>query len=361
MADYFSRLNFSFGNEDPKTEEEALRIEPNSRVLCITASGDRPMHILLANPGHVIAVDGNIGQNHLLRLKCAALKLLPFDDYLAFLGGAPQVDRITQLPALNEAMPVDACTYWKKHSKAIEKGILFQGNCERVCHHIAKLMHLLRGSMLRELFAFDCLEAQRNFVKETWDRKAWRAGFRWALSPKVMRVLALDPVLYLHTDPMMQPGDYFYNRMTEVLMHCLAKKNAFLSLFFNGIVKNEAFLPYLTRPGAEVIKTRLDRLSIHTADILDYLESAPEGSIDRFSLSDVASYVPQEVFVRLLRAVLRVAKPEARFCMRQFLSDRQIPEDLKPHFQREPELEKELDRKDTCCWARFMVGTLKKT
>jgi S-adenosylmethionine-diacylglycerol 3-amino-3-carboxypropyl transferase len=360
MANYFSRLNFSFGNEDWKTEAEALRIKPHDRVLCITASGDRPLHVLLANPKQVIAVDGNAGQNHLLQLKCAALRQLPFQEYLAFLGASSHTQRLKILPRLHATMTDDACAYWKKHSTAIKKGVLFQGHCEKVCYQISHLMHFFRGSMLRQLFAFDCLEAQRKFVKETWDHKVWRTGFRWALSPKLMKILDLDPVLHRHTDPDLHPGVYFYQRMTHVLMHCLAKKNAFLSLFFNGIVKEEAFPLYLTQQATEVMKTRIDRLSIQTADILTYLESAPESSIDCFSLSDVASYVSQEVFVRLLRAVLRVGTPNARFCVRQFLSDRQIPDDLKPYFQRETALEKKLDQEDTCCWARFMVGTLNK-
>lgn len=360
MVDNSSRLNFTFGNEDWQCEEEALRIEPAHRVLCITASGDRPLHALLANPAHVIAVDDSAGHNHLLQLKRAAMRLLPFDEYLAFLGAAPHEDRLTHLPRLHEAMSQDTSTYWKRNSQFIRQGVLFQGNYERTCHYIAKCMHLLRGSVLRQLFAFTCLDAQRQFVKDTWDRKSWRTCFRWLFrfAPRIMRSLSLEPVLL---EPIQNTGDAFYQRITEVLMTTLARKNHFLSLVFNGTIQPEAFVPYLTQAGVDVIKSRLDRLSIHTADIVTFLETAPSNSVDRFSLSDVAAGASKESFARLLQEVHRVGRPGARFCTRQFYTDSQVPTELQSNFMRESELETSLNRKDISCCSKFMIGTVHKS
>ncbi|HKZ00179.1 MAG TPA: DUF3419 family protein, partial [Rhabdochlamydiaceae bacterium] len=68
MANFYSRLSYSFGNEDWITELEALRIKPGDRVVCITASGDRPLHLLLADLGELVSVDANPFQNHLFEL-----------------------------------------------------------------------------------------------------------------------------------------------------------------------------------------------------------------------------------------------------------------------------------------------------
>ena len=46
MTFFFSRLSYSFGNEDWRTEKRALGIRPHDQVLCITASGDRPLNLL---------------------------------------------------------------------------------------------------------------------------------------------------------------------------------------------------------------------------------------------------------------------------------------------------------------------------
>lgn len=44
---FFSHLSYSFGNEDHSVERRALNCKKADRVLCITASGDLPLHLLL--------------------------------------------------------------------------------------------------------------------------------------------------------------------------------------------------------------------------------------------------------------------------------------------------------------------------
>ena len=89
MASFFHRISYSFGNEDWRTEEKALAIEPGDRVVAVTASGDRPLHCLLGDPREVVAVDANANQNHVLRLKIAEMRQLDYERYVAFLGARP--------------------------------------------------------------------------------------------------------------------------------------------------------------------------------------------------------------------------------------------------------------------------------
>ena len=84
--DFYNRLNYSLGNEDWCVEEQALRVNPGDRVICVTASGDRPLHLLLSDCKEVCAIDMNPVQNYLLELKIAALKALDYEEYLGFLG-----------------------------------------------------------------------------------------------------------------------------------------------------------------------------------------------------------------------------------------------------------------------------------
>ena len=51
--------------------------------------------------------------------------------------------------------------------------------------------------------------------------------------------------------------------------------------------------------------------------MISYLERAPDNSFDRFSMSDVASYIPYEAFERMITSLVRVAKPGSRFCIRK--------------------------------------------
>jgi hypothetical protein len=72
----------------------------------------------------------------------------------------------------------------------------------------------------------------------------------------------------------------------------------------------------------------------------------------------VVSYLSYDEFVRLLKAVVHTAKPDARFCLRQFLSRYQIPVELKTHFQREPDLESKLEKEDRAFVYQFTVGRI---
>ncbi len=69
MTTFFSRLSYTWGNEDWNTEREALQIGSQDTVLCITASGDRPLNLLVDDCHRMVAIDANQQQNYLLHLR----------------------------------------------------------------------------------------------------------------------------------------------------------------------------------------------------------------------------------------------------------------------------------------------------
>jgi len=348
LASFYSRLSYSFGNEDWKTEAQALKIQPQDTVLCVTASGDRPLHLLLSECRRLISVDANPLQNALLELKKAALDSLSFEDYLAFLGATPCKHREELLLRIGLPTPFS--------SGMIRKGILYQGTTERLCNSLAKILSVTRGSKIEQLFKFDSVEDQKIFLKEQWNTFLWEKTFYYALHPKLTRFVIKDPGLYAYVDPEIHPGIYVRQRMNSHLEHFLAKDNYFLSLILKGAVDPAAFPPYLTEGGAEAIRPRLSRLTTQTIDLVSYLKQAPTESIDCFSLSDVASYISDADFVVLLKELCRTAKPGARFSIRQFMSRRTIPQELASRFKRDLPLEKELEHQDNCFVYHFTVG-----
>lgn len=359
-SSFFSRLSYSLGNEDWETEHKALKIQPDHRVLTITASGDRPLHLLLSECKEIVTLDANPIQNFLLELKSHALKHLDYQDYIAFLGGVPSQDREKTLHTLVESLDDSSAEFWLQNKKMVTKGILFQGVAERYACKMSYLARIVQGRKIQQLFEFEDLDKQRDYVKKNWNGFWLKKVVDLALHPKVSRILFDDPSLYAHIDSSFQPGTYFYEKLKSCLQQHLARKNFFVSLFLRGYFTEEAFPPYLTQEGSQIIKERLDRLTILTQNVIDYLESAPSESFDRFSLSDVASLLPYNQFKRLLNEVYRTAKPGARFCIRQFLSKYTVPDELAPHFQREPELEKQLEIEDRCFLYHFLVGKILK-
>ena len=359
MASFFHRISYSFGNEDWRTEEKALAIEPGDRVVAVTASGDRPLHCLLGDPREVIAVDANPCQNHVLRLKMAAIRRLDYERYLAFLGARPCKHRQELFAEVRKDLDAEAAAFWLKHQKQVLKGVLYQGAIERWIRRISLLIRLLRRRKVSSLFSFDVIEEQREFVEQQWDTFLWRRLFDLVMNPVFCRLVLRDPGLYDQVHGSISVGAHLNRRMHRCLCRHLVKENSLISLVLRGEVSPEGFPPYLEEAGYRRIRPRLDRITIHTGDLVQYLRSAVPDSIDRFSLSDVASYLPEGRFNEMLAAMIRAARPGARFSSRQFLSRHAVRPAHAARLERETRLEQDLELDDRCFVYRFMVGTVR--
>lgn len=359
MKRFFSRLSYSFGNEDWNTERQALQIKPGNQVLCISASGDRPLHLLLDDLGKLTSVDANPVQNYLLNLKCAALKTFAYDEYIGFLGGAACKNRKVFLKQLLPHMDEETAKFWSQRSKMINKGVLYQGSLEKFSKIISKSFSFFRPIKTKKIFNMKCLEEQREYL-QSWDSYWFRKFFLFVLNPRLCRLFAIDPGLYVHADPSLGLGRYIYDRMIHSLHHSLAKDNLLFSLIFRGYIEPSAFPPYLHPEGSSIIRERLDRLYTKTADVVEHLEQTEDNTYDRYSLSDVASYLSRDNFDRLIKNIYRTARPGARFCIRQFSSNQQIPLEFETAFKRDTILEGKLEREDRCFVYRFIVGEIIK-
>lgn len=356
---FFSRLSYSFGNEDPQVERKALAIKPNDRTLCITASGDRPLHLLLDDCAEVVAIDLNETQNHLLALKAKAMQHLDFEEYISFLGGREDHQRLTKFQLLSPYLDEKERAFWSDNSELIVKGILYQGAVEKICSRIASVLRVLRRKKVKRLFEFENIEEQREFVKKHWNSFFWRKSFDFLFNSPFMRLVLKDPGIFAHLGTN-SPGKYLFQRFSNSLNTTLAKENPLLSLVLRGQVQPAAFPPYLTEKGVATIRSRLHKLTWHTENVITFLENSPASYFDCFSLSDIASYMDLTNFQRLIAAIYRTARPGARFSMRQFMSDHPIPEPMSKYFVRDANLESTLESEELCFVYRFMAGVITK-
>ena len=352
MANFFSRLSYSFGYEDPLIEDGALKLKATDTVLCITGSGDRPLHALANSPKKVIAIDANLTQNHLLQLKVAAMKALDFEEYLSFLGACPHPNRISVLNKL--PLPKLSQEFWQRHKRWLKQGVLFKGHIERTCFFGASGLQMLLGKQINALFSFNDIHAQNIFLNTVWNPLPLRRILSIFLHPFFCRRVIGDPTLYANIDPSIHPSTYIYDRMINFLSHTLARKSALLSFFLKGTVPKEAFPLYLTKPGFMKIKPNLERLEIVTEPLIPYLTQSEEESFDAFSLSNIASYMNQAQFDELASLMYRTGRKEARFCLRQFLSNHTFPEKIP--FKRDAALEERLSHYDKSFIYRSLIG-----
>lgn len=360
MTQFYSQLSYSVGNEDWKTEHRALKIGPEDQLLCITASGDRPLNLLASDCKKVVAIDANPMQTALCQLKAACLSALDYKEYIGFLGLAECINRAELFKKIEKYLDKQGVHLWNHHAEKIEKGILYQGGLEKKLQVVSKVAHLLSKRVLEGLFTCTSIDEQREFVKNNWNSARWQSVFEIVLNPFVRRLIG-DPGLYAYVNIPTSPPVYIYKRMEESLYRFPVKENILFSLLFKGRLYEEGFSPHLTEEGTNAIRKRVDRLTCITTNVIAYLENAEPNSFDCFSLSDIASYMSKEDFKRLCHGIFRVAKNNARFCIREFMSSHVFPEELAHCFHRDHALEKSLEAEDRCFVYRFQAGTIKKS
>ncbi|MDR3492234.1 MAG: DUF3419 family protein [Gammaproteobacteria bacterium] len=356
--DFYNYLNYSLGNEDWGVEEQALRVNPGDAVVCVTASGDRPLHLLMTECAEIVSIDMNSIQNYLLELKIAAITHLDFDQYTAFLGLNSTTHRYTIFQYLIPHLSPATVQHWDKNKKMIERGILFQGRIERLTHFSSKIIKLFRHKKINTLFEYTDLSSQREYIANEWDTLAWRKIFEVLLNPTFSKLMLKDPGLNSYTD--MHPGKYIYQKMLAYLQNNLASKSALLQLMLLGKILPSAYFPYLTFEGYTKIRKNTERLTYKTGNMIDYLNLHAINKFDCFSMSDIASYMPQDIFDKLLLSMYKAAKPKARFCLREFTSKRNMSEAMKNSFVRNEILEHKLEHEESNFVYRFMVGEIQK-
>ncbi len=319
MGDFSRTLNFTSANEDGATELAALSLRPDDHVLCLTASGARPLDLLLGNPGRITAIDINPAQNELLRLKMAAYRALNDAELYAYLGLSPCDDRAGLHVRVAAHLSPGSRAFWKARRAAILGGVWNAGRWERVLRLGALGTGMVRGRRVQELFDAPTLAAQA---------EVWRTGFDDGVWHGAVRLLSQR---WFWTQVVGEPGGAFLPdpaeseaRLTGLFRRAaeniLFRDSDFAALLFHGRHSPDGALPlHLRSDNLNTIRTRLDKIeSVETG--LAELETAGLGPFDAFSLSDFGSYCGQEAYGACWRGALAAAKPGARFCERVFMN-----------------------------------------
>lgn len=187
-----------------------------------------------------------------------------------------------------------------------------------------------------------------------------RKFFETVVNPKLIRHILNDPGLNSFVEYSNKPGIYIYERMLDCLHYNLAKKSALFQLVFSGKLMPEAYFSYLTYDGYQAIRRDPARLKNMTGNIIEFLHDERHYGFDSFSMSDIASYMPQSAFENLVNGMYASANPNARFCIREFMSKRTIPEAMQDKFIRDHQLESKLEKEETNFVYRFMTGEIIK-
>ncbi|MGW0248435.1 DUF3419 family protein [Nocardia goodfellowii] len=355
-------LLYSTCDEDSRSEMRALDINENDDVLAVTGSGCRALSLVVNNPHSVTSIDSSPGQTYLLELKLAAIRHFSYDTLLEFLGVDESAHRWRLFQELTPHLSAGAVAYFTKYRKAIVRGVLQAGRHEQLyVRLVAPAMRVLYGRAMRDLFGATDIEQQRRIYRDRVDGVLWRNMIRQGFTERTLKAVLNDDSYNVVTDEK-SCGDYVLQRLEHTFLNHLAGENDWVSFMFHGRYPRRDVLPhYLLRDNVAAIRAAGTEVNAVCADLMDRLRALPDESVDKFSLSDVTSCIDRDQFAVLMKEVIRVARPGARICYRNFLSRHTPAPELLGQLRREDELCEQLYFDDYAFVYQFEIFTVDRS
>lgn len=281
--------------EDPRLDQMALNIGPSDRVMLLTSAGCNSLNYLLQEPERVDAVDMNPRQNALLELKVAGFKSLDYEDFFSIFGeGHHKNIESIYYKSMRPLLQSSSQIYWDRNIDYFSPGswrktFYYRGTSglfAKMMHHYISIRNIREP--VERAFSAASLEHQREIYYTELKPKFWNEFIRWT----TRRALTMS-FLGVPTSQFKQIETYYNGGMAKFIEDCLEsvfahlplKDNYFYRLYVFGSYSKDCCPDYLKQENFEKMKELVNRVSIHTQSVLDFLRS-DTFSITRFSLLD---------------------------------------------------------------------------
>lgn len=325
--------------EDPEVDMEALAITPDCHIVTIASGGCNVLSYLTANPAKITAVDLNTAHIALNKLKRAAAIHLP--DHAAFHRFFAQANRPENVAAYKQWLRphLDDATrrYWEGRDLAgrrrikgfaggfYKRGLL--GGFIGAAHLLAKLYRIDP----RELLAAKSVEEQRAIFETRLAPVFDKKFVRWLIDqPASLFGLGIPPAQYeaLAGDDPRGIGAVLRGRLEKLACDFDLSDNYFAWQAFGrgyGQGADAPLPPYLRAANYDMVRDRAERVEVRHQNFVEYLDSMPDGSLDRYILLDAQDWMTDAQLTRLWTAITRTAKPGARVLFRTAAAPTLLP------------------------------------
>ncbi len=325
--------------EDPEVDMEALAITPDCHIVTIASGGCNVLSYLTANPAKITAVDLNTAHIALNKLKRAAAIHLP--DHAAFHRFFAQANRPENVAAYKQWLRphLDDATrrYWEGRDLAgrrrikgfaggfYKRGLL--GGFIGAAHLLAKLYRIDP----RELLAAKSVEEQREIFETRLAPVFDKKFVRWLIDqPASLFGLGIPPAQYeaLAGDDPRGIGAVLRGRLEKLACDFDLSDNYFAWQAFGrgyGEGADAPLPPYLRAANYAMVRDRAERVEVRHQNFVEYLDSMPDASLDRYILLDAQDWMTDAQLTRLWTAITRTAKSGARVLFRTAAAPTLLP------------------------------------
>ncbi|HEC81083.1 MAG TPA: DUF3419 family protein [Thermoplasmatales archaeon] len=344
-----SPIDYAQGWEDHRIVEEALKVKKGDVLVCILASGDNVLNLLLFNPSKIYAFDVSLGQIHEMKLKLTGLRYLNHQEFITLLGYRGNgFERIKTFKSIEDKLDVETKRFWKKNIRMIKKGLAFQGWWEKYLSSRRYIIKLLLGKDFLRYINSKSLSEREEIFEKRINRKTLRF-----LSKIFLGKVGTNLVLLKGPSIRYLPKDFDYHKhLWNILKHFLVdagcKDNPYLYWFFTGkILSDERFWqPYLQKENYLLLKKNLSRVKIIHNDIGSGLRSFESNKVDKVYASDIFDWMNHKQMETTLSEMVRVTKHMGRILYFILNYDKGIPEKVQKYVKTDPSKNKSLWKKE---------------
>lgn len=341
----FSRLRYAQCWEDADVLLEGLDIREGDVCVAIASAGDNVLAMLSRKPARVIAVDLSPAQLACLTLKTAAYRVLNHPELLELMGSRPSAERLELYRRCRHHLSLPAKDFWDARPRDIACGIGSAGKFERYLALFRRLVlpaiHSRQG--IARLLSGGDQSSRERFYDQEWDTRLWRLLFRIFCSRFVIGRIGRDPEFFRYVDD--DVPKHLSRRFRHASTALDPSENPYLHWMLEG--RHGTALPYALRPeNFEAIRGSIDRLEMRYGSLEDCLEGVPDGSVDRYNLSNIFEYMSLENYHQLLARLVRSAGSGCRLAYWNLFVPRRRPTFMGDRLRSLDRLASELHAKD---------------
>jgi len=329
---YSSTIVFNCAWEDPRLDHEALQLkDDHDSVLVITSAGCNVLSYALRGK-HVYAIDKNPCQNALLDIKIAAIKEFSYDEFWQMFGtGRMEKFSTLHYPRLRAHLSPASRKFWDSHAhyfdgKGMRPSFYFRGCSGWLAWLVRGYLRIIPGlrAAVEDLLNAQTIEEQQEIYYSRVQKKMWNPILMWVLGRGVTLAL-LNGVPEAQRKLLEEEGghpsigEFIKNNLEVVMAKLPIKDNYFYRVYLTGEYSEDCCPEYLTKENFAKLKAgAVDRISVHTVTIEEFLNTHPKKDITRFVLLDHMDWMSAApaVLQKEWQAIIDHAPSDARFLWR---------------------------------------------
>jgi S-adenosylmethionine-diacylglycerol 3-amino-3-carboxypropyl transferase len=243
------------------------------------------------------------------------------------------------------------------------RGIYNFGRMGLFCRLLRRFLSSLdiKPARLEEFFTLRSVEEQDEWYRQNAAPKIWGPWSRRFVTFKPFMYLAgVHPEQYRLVDGRHDMYEYVKERVEYALTKVPIYDNYFLSQALTGRFRGDRVPPYLLEENFETLQNNLDRIQVVNGWLGPFLDTQPEGSINKFNLLDIFDWMSPRTFESTLASVLRAAAPGATVIYRSGSYQLDPPPSIARHVERNDELARRLFAADrSATYGSFYILTVK--